>query len=50
LWCLLMVWTDRRFLPRELQIGPVLLVANLVSGLFLTGWGIRGAIDFIGSL
>ena len=50
LWCLLMIWTDRRFLPRELQMGWVLLLANLVSGLFLTGWGIRGAIDFIGNL
>lgn len=47
LWCLLMVWTDRRFLPRPLQMGPVLLVLNLASGLFLTGWGLRGVYDFV---
>ena len=48
LWCLLMVWTDRRFLPAPLQMGWPLVVLNVVSGLFLTGWGIRGAIDFFG--
>ena len=50
LWCLLMVWTDRRFLPKPLQMGRPLLIANLVSGTFLTAWGIRGVYDFIGSL
>ncbi|NKB66852.1 MAG: hypothetical protein GKR89_07320 [Candidatus Latescibacteria bacterium] len=47
LWCLLMVWTDRRFLPKPLQMSPVLLLVNLISGLFLTGWGVKSAIDFI---
>ena len=46
LWCLLMVWTDRRFLPAPLRMGPVLLVLNIVSGTFLTGWGVRGVYDF----
>ncbi len=50
LWCLLMVWTDRRYLPRPLQMGRPLLIANLISGTFLTAWGIRGVHDFIGSL
>ena len=45
LWCLLMVWTDR-FLPKPLQMGWILVLLNVVSGLFLTTWGIRGAIDF----
>jgi hypothetical protein len=47
LWCLLMVWTDRRFLPAPLRMGWLLLLLNLFSGLFLTGWGVRGAIDFL---
>ena len=47
MWCLLMVWTDRRFLPKPLRMGPVLLILNLLSGLFLTGWGIRGVYDFL---
>ena len=46
LWCLLMVWTDRTFLPKPLRMGPGLLLVNLVSGLFLTVWGVRGALDF----
>ena len=50
LWCLLMVWTDRRFLPAPLRMGWGLLSLNLVSGLFLTGWGIRGIYDWINSL
>ncbi len=47
LWCLLMIWTDRRYLPKPLQMGPILLVLNLISGLFLTGWGLKGVYDFI---
>jgi len=50
LWCLLMVWTDRRFLPESLQMGKPLVILNIASGLFLTGWGIRGIIDFVGAL
>lgn len=50
LWCLLMVWTDRRFLPPELRMGRLLLVLNVLSGLFLTGWGVRGVYDFVGAL
>jgi len=47
MWCLLMVWTDRTFLPKPLRMGMGLLILNLASGLFLTAWGVRGAIDFI---
>ena len=46
LWCLLMVWTDHRFLPAPLRMGWPLRVINLISGVFLTGWGLRGAFDF----
>jgi hypothetical protein len=45
-----MVWTDRRFLPPQLRMGKLLLVLNIASGLFLTGWGIRGVFDFVGAL
>lgn len=50
LWCLLMVWTDRRYLPRPLQMTRPLLLLNLASGAFLTAWGVRGAIDFVEQL
>ena len=49
LWCLLMVWTDRRGLPQQLRMGRPLLIANLVSGVFLTTWGIRGVHEYISS-
>ena len=50
LWCLLMVWTDRRYLPRPLQMNRPLLLLNLASGVFLTVWGGRGGIDFLEQL
>ena len=50
LWCLLMVWTDRTRLPPPLRMGRLLLTLNVLSGLFLTGWGVRGVIDFVGLL
>lgn len=50
LWCLLMVWTDRRFLPPGLRMGALLLWLNVASGLFLTAWGIRGVIEYLGLL
>ena len=46
-WCLLMVWTDRRFLPPGLRMNRILLILNLASGIFLTGWGIRGVVEYI---
>ena len=50
LWCLLMVWTDRTRLPPALRMGRTLLILNVLSGLFLTAWGVRGVIDFLGLL
>ena len=44
LWCLLMIWTDRKFLPKPLQMGWGLLALNLVGGIFLTAWGVKSAI------
>ncbi len=47
LWCLLMVWTDRTRLP-ALRVCRHLLILNVLSGLFLTAWGVRGVIGFLG--
>lgn len=46
LWCLLMIWTDWNFLPQPLRMGWGLRILNLISGLFLTGWGVRGIFEF----
>ena len=45
-----LTYPARRFLPRPLQMERALVVANFVIGVFLTAWGIRGAIDFVSSL
>ena len=45
-----LTYPARRFLPCPLQMGRALVVANFVIGVFLTAWGIRGAIDFVSSL
>ncbi len=47
LWCLLMVWTDWKFLPRALRMGWGLRILNILSGLFLAGWGARGIYEFL---
>lgn len=47
IWCLLMVWADLKFLPEPLRMNWLLRGLNVLSGLFLTGWGIRGIIDFV---
>ena len=47
LWCLLMVWTDRKYLPEQLRMRSGLIVLNVVSGVFLTGWGILSAVKYI---
>ncbi|MCH7752715.1 MAG: Nramp family divalent metal transporter, partial [Planctomycetes bacterium] len=39
LWCFAMIWTDRRFLPKALQMGPLLLILMTLSGACLTTIG-----------
>ena len=48
LWCPLMVWTDRTRLPPPQRMGRPPPILNVLSGLFLTAWGVRGVIDFLG--
>ena len=44
--CLLNPWMDSRFLPRALQMSRVLLVLNVVAGVFFVVLGVRGYWDF----
>lgn len=46
-WCLVMIWTDRRFLPAPYRMGSVLLVLNAVSGLAMTAFGLKAIGDYI---
>jgi Mn2+/Fe2+ NRAMP family transporter len=40
LWCFAMIWADRRFLPRPLQMGPLLFTMTILAGVCLTGLGL----------
>ena len=50
IWCLLMVWTDRKYLPPQLRMSRWLVILNIVGGLFLTGSGIFSAVEFINTI
>lgn len=47
LWCLAMLWTDRRFLPKPLQMRWPLFGAVAVSGVVLTLLGIKAIWDYV---
>ncbi len=50
LWCLAMLWTDRRFLPPALQMPRFLRLAVAVSGVVLTLLGTKGIWDYVAGL
>jgi hypothetical protein len=49
LWCLAMIWTDRKFLPKPYQMNTLMVVLNVIAGvaMFLMGlkswwdWGVK---------
>ncbi len=47
LWCFAMIWTDRKFLPKPLQMGKGLLIAATFSGTVLTLLGAKGIWDYV---
>jgi Mn2+/Fe2+ NRAMP family transporter len=46
LWCLAMLWADRRFLPRPYQMPWLLWILVAVSGVVLTSLGAKGIWDY----
>ena len=46
LWCLAMIWTERRFLPEPLRMRPVLVILTLISGLAMIFLGLKGWWDY----
>jgi Mn2+/Fe2+ NRAMP family transporter len=46
LWCLAMLWADRRFLPAPLRMGPVLCILTAISGVVLTLLGSKALWDY----
>jgi len=47
LWCLAMVWTDRKFLPKPYQMGKALLVLNIGFGIAMTSFGVKAFADWV---
>ena len=39
-WCFAMIWADRRFVPKPLQMRPLLFILTTLSGAALTGLGL----------
>jgi hypothetical protein len=48
LWCFASAWADRKQLPKEYQMGPVLFWGVIVSGFLLTGLGTAAAWQYFG--
>ena len=42
LWCFLMIWTDRHFLPRPLRMSMLMRLGLVIAGSGLTGLGLKG--------
>jgi hypothetical protein len=46
LWCLAMLWTERRFLPAALRMPPLLWLATAISGFAMTAMGAKAIWDY----
>ena len=47
LWCLAMIWTDRRFVPKPLRMNWALVAITFISGIALTGTGVLSLWKYI---
>jgi hypothetical protein len=45
-----MIWADKKFLPKPLQMRPILLGLTAISGLVLTALGAKAIIDYLNKL
>jgi len=46
LWCLAMIWTDRKFLPKPYQMGGGLVSLNLIAGIGMAAIGLKAWWDY----
>ena len=46
LWCLAMIWTDRKFLPKPYQMGVSMVVLNVIAGVAMFAMGLKAWWDF----
>ena len=47
LWCFAMIWSDFKFLPKQLRMKPFLLILTIISGTVLTSIGIYSIYAYI---
>ena len=47
LWCFVMLWVDRRFLPKYFQMPVGLAVGLVLAGIILVGFGLRSTYDYL---
>jgi hypothetical protein len=45
-WCLAMIWTDRKFLPKAYQMGSGLVVLNVIAGVAMAFMGFKSWWDW----
>jgi Mn2+/Fe2+ NRAMP family transporter len=45
-WCLAMIWTDRKFLPKAYQMGSGLVVLNVIAGVAMAFMGLKSWWDW----
>jgi hypothetical protein len=46
LWCLAMIWTDRKFLPKPYQMGGWLVFLNVIAGIGMFSMGLKAWWDY----
>ena len=46
LWCLAMIWTDRKYLPKPYQMRGWLVFLNVIAGIGMTGMGLKAWWDY----
>lgn len=46
LWCLAMIWTDRKYLPKPYQMGTWLVILNVMAGIGMAGMGLKAWWDY----
>jgi hypothetical protein len=46
LWCLAMIWTDRKFLPKAYQMNTAMVVLNVIAGAAMFLMGLKAWWDF----
>jgi Mn2+/Fe2+ NRAMP family transporter len=50
IWCFVMIWTDRRFLPAPYRMGRGLMSMNVLAGTAMCLFGLKAIIDYVSGM